>query len=248
MALKVPTQKEKDIFSVLNKGNGFINPLSQGSSALIGNLSQVGGLTTTLTTNLTHPQYGSILTNAGLSAALITSMTTSVSKGVETVSTLVDYGTKAVGEFSQRMRIADSYASISKRFTGVDPGCSAHSGVFGVVKSIGQTAMDTYHSVVSTANSLMSELNSAIQLGLNTVANLAQQVFTAINNAIAAATAFANKVVQAIQDELAEVARQIAASTNAWLASNLPDWFDDECKSDLTNSVASPQLKAAAKS
>ncbi|XAO54221.1 hypothetical protein [Yersinia phage vB_YenM_P778] len=246
MSLLEPTPQQKQMFTIMNSGAGFVNPLQAGSSDLDSNLKGVPAQGTTLTGHLADVTYGPILTGAGLTTALITSMNTSASTGLGGVSTLTTYGNKAVDEFSQRMRIADQYTNISKRFTGVDPACSAHSGVMGVVKDIGQTAMDAYNTVMDTMSSAITALDDAITKGLDTVAALATQAVTAINAGIAQATAFVNKITTAIADEVSELARQAQASTFAWLSGVLPDWFGDTCKGDITDKVSSPALKAAA--
>lgn len=246
MAQLPATPKQKEIFQLMNQGKGFVSPLTAGSSAISGSIAGVAGHASSLTSALSNPTYGTIVAGAGITTALIANLTSSAAKGAASVTQLTDYGKKATEEFSQRMRVADSYTNISKRFTDVDPACSAHSGVFGVVKNIGQTAMDTYHTVMTGLESAMTALNNAISKGLSTVAALAAAAVAKINAAIAAATAFANKIVQAIEDEVAELARQLAASTHAWLASALPDWFGDQCKGELTTQVSTPELKAAA--
>lgn len=246
MALAPVTDKQKELFQLMNQGKAFLNPLQSGSSALKGSLSASTGHLSTLTTNLTNPTYSQQLAAAGLTTAVITNMSGKITSAGSTVSTLTSYGDKAVTEFSQRARIADNYRSISQRFTGVDPGCSSMNGVMGVVKSVGQNAMDAYNTVVGAANSAIAAVNSAIQQGVANITALAQKALTAINDAIAKATEFANKVVQMIEDEAAELARQTAASVHAWLAGVLPDWFNDECKSDMMDTVGTPALKNAA--
>lgn len=247
MAIKIPTQQEKDAYNLLSQGKGLVSPLTSGSANITSELGNVAGHVTDVTGHLTNgtPAVQAALAGAGLTAGLMTSLSQSSTAGAKSVSTLVDYGHKATAEFSQRMRVADSYKSITERFTGVDTGCSAHSGVFGVVQDIGQQAMDTYHSAMNAISSAMTTLNNAIQQGLATIQQIASDVVAKINAGIAAATAFANKIIKAIEDEAKELAKQLAASTHAWLASALPDWFGDSCKGSLTNHVATPELKAA---
>lgn len=246
MALADVTDKQKQLFQLMNQGAAFTNPLQAGSAALTGNLSASTGHLSTLTTNLTNATYSKQLAAAGLTSTVITSMTSKVASAGSTVSTLTSYGDKAVEEFSQRARIADNYRSISRRFTGVDPGCSSLDGVMGVVKSIGQSAMDAYNAVMGTVNSAIGALNTAIKNGIADVSALATKAMAAINDGIAKATEFANKVTQMIADEAAELARQTAASVHAWLSGVLPDWFDDSCKSNVMDKVATPALKNAA--
>lgn len=241
-----PTDKQKQLFQLMNQGKAFVNPLNAGSSALTGSLAATAGHVSTLTTNLTNPTYKAQLENAGLSSTVLTSMASGAVAGAATVATLRKYGDASVAETSQRLRVADQYNTVSKRFTGVDPGCSSHSGVLGVVKQLGQDAMDGYHTVIDTANKAIKAVNDAIAQGVASITALAQQALTKINAAIAKATEFANKVAQMIADEAAELARQIAASTHAWLAGVLPDWFGDECKDQVLDKVATPELKSAA--
>lgn len=241
-----PTAQQKNLFHIMNSGKGFQNPLEGGSSALSGKLSGVASHVSGLTSLIGDPTHGSVLSGAGLTAGLMTKFTASATKGTEHVTKLVSYGQKSVGEFSQRMQIANSYSSTMKRFTDSDPGCGPFSGAMGVAQHIGQAAMDTYHSVMETVDHVIAQLNDAIQKGLNTVAAIAAQVTTAINNAIAAAEAFANKVVTAIEDELNHIADMVTTSAHAWLSSHLTSWFGDSCKSDTVNKISTPALKTAA--
>lgn len=244
MALE-PTDKQKQLFQLMNQGKAFVNPLIAGSAALTGSMAATAGHVSTLTTNLTNPAYQSQFASGGMTSTILTSMTTGAAAGAAAVVTLRNYGDTSVAETSQRLRIADNYNSVSKRFTGVDPGCSSANGVMGVVKEIGQNAMDAYNSVVSTVNSAMKAINDAIAAGVATITNLITQAVSAVNAAIAQATEFANKVVNMIKDEAEELARQAAAATHAWLAGVLPDWFGDDCKSAVLDKVGTPELKAA---
>lgn len=246
MATTQVTDKQIQLFQLMNQGTAFTNPLRSGSSALTSNLSASTNHLSLLNTNLTNPTYSQQLSAAGLTSSLITSMSGKVTSAGSTISTLTTYGDKAVEEFSQRLRIADNYDSITKKFTGVDNGCSSTSGVMSVVQSYGQAAMDTYNSVISSANSAISALNTAIKNGVSNIGVLAANAAAAINNAINKATEFANRVTQMIADETAEIARQTAASVHAWLSGVLPDWFDDPCKGDILNKVSTPALKNAA--
>lgn len=246
MALAPVTDKQKQLFQLMNQGKAFVNPLISGSSALTSSLGQSAGHISTLTTNLNNATYKTQLANAGMTSTILTSMTTGAAAGAAAVTTLRNYGDKSVAETSQRLRVSEQYNSVSKRFTGVDPGCSSHNGVMGVVKSIGQTAMDGYNTVVDTANKALKAVNDAIAAGVASVTALAQQAVSAVNAAIAKATEFANKVTQMIADEVAELARQTAAATHAWLAGVLPDWFGDECKGQVLDKVGTPALKSTA--
>lgn len=245
MALAPVTDKQKQLFQLMNQGKAFVNPLIPGSSGLTSSISQSAGHVSTLTTNLNNATYKTQLANAGLTPSVLTSMTTGAAAGSAAVTTLRNYGDKSIAETSQRLRVAEQYNTVSKRFTGVDPGCSSHNGVMGVVKSLGQTAMDGYNSVVASANTAMKAVNDAIAKGVADVTALAQKAVTAVNAAVAKATEFANKVTQMIADEVAELARQVAASTHAWLAGVLPDWFGDECKGQVLDKVSTPELKSA---
>ncbi|AZV02259.1 hypothetical protein Arno18_73 [Pectobacterium phage Arno18] len=236
-----PTQQQKDIFKLFEQGKGFKSPLDAGSASLTGSISSAQGAAATLAT-ATNPE----LAAAGLTPALLANFQTKTTEATGTVTQLTEYGTKATAEFSQRMRVADKYASTAQRFTGVDVGCSAHSGVFGVVNSLGQQAMDTYNEVMNTAQEAIDTLNNAIAQGTALVQGMIDDAVNAINDAITKATEFAQKVVTMIADEAEELARQIAASTHAWLAGVLPDWFGDSCKGSMTDKVSSPELKAAA--
>lgn len=246
MALAPVTDKQKQLFQLMNQGKAFVNPLQAGSSALTGAIGASAGHASTLTTNLNNATYKTQLANAGLTPTVITNLTAGVATAGKTVSTLTAYGDTSVAETSQRLRIAENYNAVSQRFTGVDPGCSSHNGVMGVVKDLGQKAMDTYHTVMDNVNAAMKAVNDAIAAGVATITDLAQKAYAAINTAIAKATEFANKVVQMIEDEAAEIARQLAASTHAWLAATLPDWFGDECKGQVLDKVSSPALKQTA--
>lgn len=245
MALSPVTDKQKQLFQLMNQGKAFMNPLNAGSAALSGAISESAGHISRLTNNLNNPLYADKLQAAGITPTLLTSMTAGAAAGAAAVVTLKTYGDQSVSEFSQRARIADNYRSISQRFTGVDPGCSSLSGVMGVVKDLGQSAMDICHSVMDTANSAIAALNSAIESGLSAIDNIIQQALGAINSAISQATAFVNKVTTMIADEVEELARQAQAAVNGWLAGVLPDWFGDECKGELMDTVGTPALKSA---
>lgn len=246
MALPPVTEKQKELFQLMNQGKAFINPLNAGSAALTSSIAGSKTHAGTLTTNLNNPIYKDQLASAGLTPVVITNMVTGATTGAAALTKLTTYGDQSVAETSQRLRVADSYNTVSKRFTGVDPGCSSHSGVMGVVKGLGQQAVDGYHTVMETVNKAMKDVNDAIAAGVATITPLAQKALAAINSAVAKATEFANKVTQMIADELQELTRQLSASTHAWLASTLPDWFDDECKGDVLDKVSSPELKATA--
>lgn len=245
MALAPVTDKQKQLFQLMNQGKAFVNPLISGSAGLTGSLSATAGHVSTLTSNLTNPTYKSQFEQSGMTSTILTSAATGAVAGAGTVATLRTYGDKSIAETSQRLRVADQYNTVSKRFTGVDPGCSSHSGVMGVVKDLGQKAMDGYQSVVDAANKAMAAINDAIAKGTAVITDLIQKAMTQINAAIAKATEFANKVKQMIQDEIDELARQVAASTHAWLAGVLPDWFGDECKDQVLDKVSTPELKSA---
>lgn len=246
MALAPVTDKQKELFQLMNQGKAFVNPLNSGSVALTTSLSATAGHVSTLINNLTNPTYKSQFEQGGMTSTILTSAANGAIAGAGTVATLKSYGDKSVLETSQRLRIADQYNTVSRRFTGVDPGCSSHSGVMGVVKSIGQSAMDGYNTVITAANQAMKAINDAIAKGTAIISDLIQKAMTQINAAIAKATEFANKVTQMIADEAAELARQAAAATNAWLAGVLPDWFGDECKGEVLDKVGTPALKTAA--
>lgn len=246
MAVLPATPAQKNMFNIMQSGTGFVNPLDAGSSAISGKIAGVAGHVSSLTTAMADPTHGAALTAAGFTTAKLTALTASATKGAEHVTKLTEYGAKATAEFSQRMRVADQYKNTMMRFTGTDVGCSAHTGVMGMVQDAGQKAMDAYHSVMDTMDKAITALNDAIAKGLATVAQLATAAMTAINHAIQAATDFANKVIKGIEDEAAELAKQLSASTHAWLATHLPDWFSDSCKAPITNHVSSPALKTAA--
>ena len=241
------TDQTKQIFSLMQSGKAFKNPLASASSALSSNISSGTSGMNTLKSNLTNPNAQTALQNAGINTTLLTSGAGALTSSASTVTSLVSYGQTSVNEFSQRMQLAEGYKSSYESLTGTSAGCSPFNSVMGVVQGIGQSAMNAYNTVMSSVNSAISALNDAIAKGLSTIQDLAAAAYAKINELITKAKEFAQKVVDMIAEEASLIADYLKTQASAFMAKYMPDWFKDSCKSAVTNNVATDELKAAAK-
>lgn len=92
---------------------------------------------------------------------------------------------------------------------------------------------------------MLSDLQDAIDKGLATVSDLANQAVSKINGGISKITAYADEVVQMIEEEAALIAEYLKTNINGFLAGILPDWFDDACKTGVIDTIATPEMKSA---
>lgn len=241
--MKEMTGQGKEIFSLLKSGNGFSNPLITGAAVLGGTVAASQSLITSIS-SVSDPATQQILIAAGLTTVILSSFTTSLGSTTSTTTTLTNYGQKSVDEFSQRMQVAKGYSNVMGA-TGEQVGCTPFSGIMGVATEYGNKAMDLINTSIDAVNSVLSDLQDAIDKGLATISNLATQAVTAINEGMAKITAYANEVAQMIADEAALIADYLKTNINGFLAGILPDWFDDSCKSGVIDSIATPEMKDA---
>lgn len=241
--MKEMTGQGKEIFSLLKSGNGFSNPLITGAAVLGGTVAASQSLVTSIG-SVSDPATQQILIAAGLTTALLSSFTTSLGSTTSTTTTLTDYGQKSVDEFSQRMQVAKGYSNVMGA-AGEQVGCTPFSGIMGVATEYGNKAMDLINTSIDAVNSVLSDLQDAIDKGLDTISELATQAVTAINDGIAKITAYANEVAQMIADEAALIADYLKTNINGFLANVLPDWFNDDCKTGVIDTIATPEMKDA---
>lgn len=241
--MKEMTGQGKEIFSLLKSGNGFSNPLITGAAVLGGTVAASQSLITSIS-SVSDPATQQILIAAGLTTVILSSFTTSLGSTTSTTTTLTNYGQKSVDEFSQRMQVAKGYSNVMGA-VGEQVGCTPFSGIMGVATEYGNKAMDLINTSIDAVNSVLSDLQDAIDKGLATISNLATQAVTAINEGMAKITAYANEVAQMIADEAALIADYLKTNINGFLAGILPDWFDDSCKSGVIDSIATPEMKDA---
>lgn len=241
--MKEMTGQGKEIFSLLKSGNGFSNPLITGAAVLGGTVAASQSLITSIS-SVSDPATQQILIAAGLTTALLSSFTTSLGSTASTTTTLTNYGQKSVDEFSQRMQVAKGYSNVMGA-AGEQVGCTPFSGIMGVATEYGNKAMDLINTSIDAVNSVLSDLQDAIDKGLATISDLATQAVTAINDGMAKITAYANEVAQMIADEAALIADYLKTNINGFLAGILPDWFDDACKTGVIDSIATPEMKDA---
>lgn len=241
--MKEMTGQGKEIFSLLKSGNGFSNPLITGAAVLGGTVAASQSLITSIS-SVSDPATQQILIAAGLTTVILSSFTTSLGSTTSTTTTLTNYGQKSVDEFSQRMQVAKGYSNVMGA-VGEQVGCTPFSGIMGVATEYGNKAMDLINTSIDAVNSVLSDLQDAIDKGLATISNLATQAVTAINQGIAKITAYANEVTQMIADEAALIADYLKTNINGFLAGVLPDWFDDACKTGVIDSIATPEMKDA---
>ena len=78
-----------------------------------------------------------------------------------------------------------------------------------------------------------------------TISDLANQAVSKINEGISKITAYADEVVQMIEEEAALIAEYLKTNINGFLAGILPDWFDDACKTGVIDTIATPEMKSA---
>lgn len=178
---------------------------------------------------------------------LMNSGASALTASVSAVTTLVAYGQTSINEFSQRMQLAEGYKSSYESFTGQPAGCGPFKSVMGVAQGVGQSAMNAYNTVMDKVNSAISAVNSAIASGMEKLQELAEKAYAMINELLDKAKEFAQKIVDMIAEEAKLIADYLKVQANAFMAKYMPDWFKDTCKSDVTNAVASNELKAAAK-
>lgn len=241
--MKEMTEQGKGIFNLLKSGNGFSNPLITGAAILGGTIAASTSLVSSLS-SVSDPTVQDKLIAAGLTVALLSSFTTSLGSTTSTTNTLTKYGQKSVDEFSQRMQVAKGYSNVMGA-AGEQVGCTPFSGIMGVATEYGNKAMDLINTSIDAVNSVLSDLQDAIDKGLGTISELATQAVTAINQGIAKITAYANEVTQMIADEAALIADYLKTNINGFLAGVLPDWFDDACKTGVIDSIATPEMKDA---
>lgn len=241
--MKEMTGQGKEIFSLLKSGNGFSNPLITGAAVLGGTVAASTSLVSSIS-SVSDPTVKDKLIAAGLTTALLSSFSTSLGSTTTTTNTLTQYGQKSVDEFSQRMQVAKGYSNVMGA-AGEQVGCSPFSGIMGVATEYGNKAMDLINTSIDAVNSVLSDLQDAIDQGLATIEELASQAVTAINQGIAKITAYANEVTQMIADEAALIADYLKTNINGFLAGVLPDWFDDACKTGVIDSIATPEMKDA---
>lgn len=239
--MKEMTGQGKEIFSLLKSGNGFSNPLITGAAVLGGTVAASTSLVSSIS-SVSDPTVKDKLIAAGLTTALLSSFSTSLGSTTTTTNTLTQYGQKSVDEFSQRMQVAKGYSNVMGA-AGEQVGCSPFSGIMGVATEYGNKAMDLINTSIDAVNSVLSDLQDAIDKGLATISDLATQAVTAINDGMAKITAYANEVAQMIADEAALIADYLKTNINGFLAGILPDWFDDSCKSGVIDSIATPEMK-----
>lgn len=241
--MKEMTGQGKEIFSLLKSGNGFSNPLITGAAVLGGTVAASQSLITSIS-SVSDPATQQILIAAGLTTAILSSFTTSLGSTASTTTTLTNYGQKSVDEFSQRMQVAKGYSNVMGA-AGEQVGCTPFSGIMGVATEYGNKAMDLINTSIDAVNSVLSDLQDAIDKGLATISDLATQAVKAINEGMAKITAYTNEVAQMIADEAALIADYLKTNINGFLANVLPDWFDDACKTGVIDKIATPEMKDA---
>jgi hypothetical protein len=241
--MKEMTEQGKGIFNLLKSGNGFSNPLITGAAILGGTIAASTSLVSSIS-SVSDPTVKDKLIAAGLTTALLSSLSTSLGSTTRTTNTLTQYGQKSVDEFSSRMQVAKGYSNVMGA-AGEQVGCTPFSGIMGVATEYGKKAMDLINTSIDTVNGVLSDLKDAIDKGLDTISSLASQAVTAINQGIAKITAYANEVAQMIADEAALIADYLKTNINGFLAGVLPDWFDDACKTGVIDSIATPEMKDA---
>lgn len=239
--MKEMTEQGKEIFNLLKSGNGFSNPLITGAAILGGTITASTSLVSSIS-SVSDPTVKDKLIAAGLTTALLSSFSTSLGSTTTTTNTLTQYGQKSVDEFSSRMQVAKGYSNVMGA-AGEQVGCTPFSGIMGVATEYGNKAMDLINTSIDAVNSVLSDLQDAIDKGLGTISELATQAVTAINQGIAKITAYANEVTQMIADEAALIADYLKTNINGFLAGVLPDWFDDACKTGVIDSIATPEMK-----
>lgn len=241
--MKEMTEQGKDIFNLLKSGNGFTNPLITGAAVLGGTITASQSLVSSIG-SVSDPIVQDKLIAAGLTAALLSSFTTSLGSTTSTTNTLTEYGQKSVDEFSQRMQVAKGYSNVMGA-AGEQVGCTPFSGIMGVATEYGNKAMELINTSLGAVNDVLSDLQDAIDQGLATIEELASQAVTAINEGIAKVTAYASEVTQMIADEAAMIAEYLKTNINGFLANVLPDWFNDDCKTGVIDTIATPEMKEA---
>ena len=241
--MKEMTEQGKEIFNLLKSGNGFTNPLITGAAVLGGTIAASQSLVSSIG-SVSDPTVQDKLIAAGLTAALLSSFTTSLGSTTSTTNTLTEYGQKSVDEFSQRMQVAKGYSNVMGA-AGEQVGCTPFSGIMGVATEYGNKAMELINTSLDAVNDVLSDLQDAIDQGLATIEELASQAVTAINEGIAKATAYASEVTQMIADEAAMIAEYLKTNINGFLANVLPDWFNDDCKTGVIDTISTPEMKEA---
>lgn len=241
--MKEMTEQGKEIFNLLKSGNGFTNPLITGAAVLGGKIAASQSLVSSIG-SVSDPTVQDKLIAAGLTAALLSSFTTSLGSTTSTTNTLTEYGQKSVDEFSQRMQVAKGYSNVMGA-AGEQVGCTPFSGIMGVATEYGNKAMELINTSLDAVNDVLSDLQDAIDQGLATIEELASQAVTAINEGIAKITAYASEVTQMIADEAAMIAEYLKTNINGFLANVLPDWFNDDCKTGVIDTIATPEMKEA---